>query len=297
MLVVLALSLLRPGDARDAGERHPVDGRRVRRPPGGGTAPAATATSGAAGRGAGDEDRATSRTRTPDDGSAGLAVLPDAPRDGPADHQDAARSTLEVADDRRRGAAADDRDRRRSAATRAGRSDRAPATTPRRRHFRVPAERWDEALVRDPGARRRGPRRGDEDEDVTSQVVDLGPGSGTSRRPKQALQAIMDRATVIKDVLAVQARADDRAGRDRAADRREGAPRGAGRVLDARRSRSCSSRTPVLVEQQAGFDPATEVEPASAQARGHPAGASRRRASGSGSCGCRSWSRWRSSRA
>lgn len=70
--------------------------------------------------------------------------------------------------------------------------------------YRIPAERWAEALT---GLRLIGTRVLDEStesEDVTAQVVDLEARITNLRATEAALQAIMDRATTIDDVLEVQ---------------------------------------------------------------------------------------------
>ena len=71
--------------------------------------------------------------------------------------------------------------------------------------YRVPAARWDEALA---GLRAIGEKVLEErssTQDVTSQVVDLGARITNLQATERALQAIMDQATAIKDVLTVQA--------------------------------------------------------------------------------------------
>lgn len=71
--------------------------------------------------------------------------------------------------------------------------------------FRIPAQSWDEALA---GLRDLATRILDErstTQDVTAQVVDLGARIRNLTATETALQGIMDRATEIKDVLAVQA--------------------------------------------------------------------------------------------
>ena len=70
--------------------------------------------------------------------------------------------------------------------------------------YRVPADRWDEALdaIRGLASRIRGLQV--ETEAVTSQVVDLGARITNLRSSEAALQKIMEQATRIADVLAVQ---------------------------------------------------------------------------------------------
>lgn len=71
--------------------------------------------------------------------------------------------------------------------------------------FRIPAARWDAALtgLRHLADKVLAERSGTED--VTRQVVDLGARIKNLEATERALQAIMDRAGEIKDVLAVQA--------------------------------------------------------------------------------------------
>jgi hypothetical protein len=70
--------------------------------------------------------------------------------------------------------------------------------------YRIPAERWSEALV---ALRALGTRLVTEttgSENVTAQVVDIEARLTNLRTTEAALQAIMDRATTITDVLKVQ---------------------------------------------------------------------------------------------
>jgi hypothetical protein len=70
--------------------------------------------------------------------------------------------------------------------------------------YRVPSARWDEAVA---GLEALGERVVNEEigtEDVTSQVVDLDARIANLRATEAALQAIMERATTITDVLKVQ---------------------------------------------------------------------------------------------
>jgi Domain of unknown function (DUF4349) len=70
--------------------------------------------------------------------------------------------------------------------------------------FRIPAARWDEALTGLRGIATKVLGEQSKTEDVTGQVVDLGARIKNLQATEQALQAIMNRATQIKDVLAVQ---------------------------------------------------------------------------------------------
>jgi hypothetical protein len=129
--------------------------------------------------------------------------------------------------------------------------------------FRIPAAKWDEAFAR---LRRLGERVLDEHsetQDVTGQVVDLGARIRNLVVTERALQAIMDRAGAIKDVLSVQ----------------EELTRVRGQIeeltaqnahLEEQAALSTLTVTfslkpePVLTEQQARFDPGAEAERASA---------------------------------
>jgi hypothetical protein len=129
--------------------------------------------------------------------------------------------------------------------------------------FRVPAARWDEAMNAARGLAIEVLSEESTTQDVTSQVVDLGARIRNLQATEAALQSIMDRATVIKDVLAVQAELTTVRGEieQRSAEKAH---------LEAQAAYSTLTVTfalkpaPVLVEQQEGFDPASEVDAASA---------------------------------
>lgn len=80
-----------------------------------------------------------------------------------------------------------------------GESDQATVT------FRIPAPRWSEALTGLRGLATKILGEQTKTDDVTTQVVDLGARIKNLETTERALQAIMDRAVEIKDVLAVQA--------------------------------------------------------------------------------------------
>lgn len=79
-----------------------------------------------------------------------------------------------------------------------GDSDQATIT------FRIPAARWDDALAGLRGIATRVLAEQSKTEDVTSQVVDLAARIKNLQATETALQGIMNCATEIKDVLAVQ---------------------------------------------------------------------------------------------
>ena len=71
--------------------------------------------------------------------------------------------------------------------------------------FRIPAERWDDALVDLRAIATKIVGEHTSSQDVTGQVVDLGARIRNLQATEAAVQAIMDRATSIDDVLTVQA--------------------------------------------------------------------------------------------
>jgi hypothetical protein len=80
-----------------------------------------------------------------------------------------------------------------------GESDQATIT------FRIPAANWDGALAALRGIATKILGEDSTTDDVTTQVVDLGARIKNLQATETALQGIMNRATEIKDVLAVQA--------------------------------------------------------------------------------------------
>lgn len=88
-----------------------------------------------------------------------------------------------------------------SASERSGDGEDAYASTT----FRIPADRWDEALAALRGIAEKVLDERTGTQDVTAQVVDLGARIKNLQATEAALQQIMEQATQIKDVLAVQA--------------------------------------------------------------------------------------------
>jgi hypothetical protein len=80
-----------------------------------------------------------------------------------------------------------------------GESDQATIT------FRIPAANWESALAALRGIATKVLGEDSTTDDVTTRVVDLGARIKNLQATEAALQGIMDRATEIKDVLAVQA--------------------------------------------------------------------------------------------
>jgi hypothetical protein len=128
--------------------------------------------------------------------------------------------------------------------------------------FRIPAARWEEALegLRGLAAKVLGEKSSTQD--VTGQVIDLGARIKNLEATERALQAIMDRATEIKDVLSVQAELTKVRGEieEMAAQKGHLEEQAAMSTLTVSFS---LKPNPVQVEQQ-GFDPAAEAEQASA---------------------------------
>jgi hypothetical protein len=129
--------------------------------------------------------------------------------------------------------------------------------------FRVPAADFDAAMdaARGVAAEVLGERS--TTEDVTSQVVDLGARIRNLQATELALQSIMDRATVVKDVLSIQAELTTVRGEIErlTAEKAHLEERAAFSTLTAT---LVLAPPPPVAEQQAQFDPADEVEAASA---------------------------------
>jgi hypothetical protein len=141
---------------------------------------------------------------------------------------------------------------------RSGDGDAAQATIT----YRVPAARWDEALAGLRGLATKILQERTSTQDVTDQVVDLGARIRNLNATERALQSIMDRATEIKDVLAVQAELTKVRGEIEQLTAQK-------TNLEAQAAFSTLTVTfalkpnPVLTSQEK-FDPAAEVDAASA---------------------------------
>ena len=128
--------------------------------------------------------------------------------------------------------------------------------------YRVPAARWEEALTALRGLAVKVLGEQTATDEVTGQVRDLGARITNLQATERALQAIMDKAVKISDVLEVQAQLT--------------APRGQIEQLETERqhlqeqaaygtlSVTFGLETVALVEAQKGFDPATEADRATA---------------------------------
>ena len=146
-----------------------------------------------------------------------------------------------------------------SGSDRTGDGDRLAATIT----FRIPAAKWEEAFVRLRGLANQVLAEHSETQDVTGQVVDLGARIRNLGATEGALQAIMDRAGTIKDVLSVQQELTSVRGQieELTAQKTHLEEQAALSTLAVTFS---MQPEPVLAEQQAQFDPGAEAERASA---------------------------------
>jgi hypothetical protein len=128
--------------------------------------------------------------------------------------------------------------------------------------YRIPANRWDEALValRAMGTKVLGEES--QTEDVTTQVVDLGARITNLQSTEQALQSIMLKATKIADVLAVQDQLTKVRGEieQATAERKHLTEQAAYSTLSV----TYSLKEQAVIETTKKFDPGTEVDRASA---------------------------------
>ena len=145
-----------------------------------------------------------------------------------------------------------------SASDREGDDEFAQATVT----YRIPVDRWDDALNGLRGLAQKVLAERYSTDDVTTQVVDLGARIANLQTTEAALQAIMDRAVEIEDVLKVQSELTQVRGQIESLTAQK-------TNLEGQAAFSTLAVTfalkpdPILTEQQ-GFDPANEVERASA---------------------------------
>ena len=127
--------------------------------------------------------------------------------------------------------------------------------------YRIPADRWDDALVAVRGLATDTRHAQVQTEVVTSQVVDLGARIANLRASEAALQAIMVKATRISEVLDVQSKLNDVRGQieQLVAEKT---------VLEGRAAFGTLTvvfnlpATPAAEEVRRGWDPATDVDKA-----------------------------------
>ena len=128
--------------------------------------------------------------------------------------------------------------------------------------YRIPAQRWDDALVALRGLATKVLGEQTQSEDVTTKIVDLSARITNLQATEQALQGIMLKAMKISDILAVQAQLTETRGQieQATAERKH---------LTEQATFSTLTVTYALKEQAVvattkKFDPATEVDRASA---------------------------------
>lgn len=147
-----------------------------------------------------------------------------------------------------------------SGSTRSGKGDEASASVT----FRVPANRWEEALAAARGAGDDVLDEKTETQDVTGDVVDLKARIRNLEATEAAIDAIMSRAGTIDDVLEVESRLSDVRGEieqltAKAADLEERA------AFSTLTVRVTPRPAPVIAKQEARFDAGREAEGATAQ--------------------------------
>lgn len=130
--------------------------------------------------------------------------------------------------------------------------------------FRVPSGQWEAALA---AVRQTGEVLDEETatEDVTTKVVDLGARIRNLQVTERALQSIMDKATVVKDVLSVQQQLTDTRGEIERlmAEKAHLEEQAAFSTLTA--TFALAPEPAVVIAQTSGFDPAEEADAATAQ--------------------------------
>ena len=146
-----------------------------------------------------------------------------------------------------------------SGSQRSGDADKAQATVT----YRIPAARWDDALVALRALAGKVLSEQTQTQDVTGQVIDLGARITNLQATEKALQAIMVKATKISDVLAVQSQLTDVRGQIEELTTQK-------THLEGQASFSTLTVTyslkpaPAVATSQKNFDPAAQVDEASA---------------------------------
>jgi Domain of unknown function (DUF4349) len=127
---------------------------------------------------------------------------------------------------------------------------------------RIPAQRWDDALVALRGLATKVLGEQTQSEDVTTKIVDLSARITNLQATELALQGIMLKATKISDILAVQAQLTDTRGQIEQAigERKHLTEQAAFSTLTV----SYSLKEQAVVATTKNFDPAAEVDRASA---------------------------------
>jgi Domain of unknown function (DUF4349) len=142
---------------------------------------------------------------------------------------------------------------------RQGSDDGATATVT----YRIPAARWDDVLITMRGLGDKVLGENSQSQDVTGDVIDLGARIRNLQATEQALQGIIEKATKITDVLAVQSELTKTRGEIEQLTTQK-------QHLEGQAAFSTLTVTfglkplPAVVASQKGFDPASEVDRASA---------------------------------
>ncbi len=128
--------------------------------------------------------------------------------------------------------------------------------------YRIPAARWDEALVALRALSIKVLGEQSQTQDVTGDVVDLGARITNLQATEQALQGIMKQATKIADVLAVQQQLTDVRGQieQLTAQRKHLQEQAAFSTLTV----NYSLKEQAVIQTTKNFDPGSEVDRASA---------------------------------
>jgi hypothetical protein len=128
--------------------------------------------------------------------------------------------------------------------------------------YRIPAARWDDAIVALRGLADKVVGEQTQSAEVTGQVLDLGARVANLQATERALQAIMDRAVKISDVLEVQNQLTGVRGQieQLQTEKKHLEEQSAYGTLGV----TYGLQTVALVEAQKGFDPTGEVDRAAA---------------------------------
>jgi hypothetical protein len=128
--------------------------------------------------------------------------------------------------------------------------------------YRIPAARWDDALVALRGLAKKVVSEETQTQEVTGQVLDLGARITNLQATERALQAIMDKAVKISDVLDVQAQLTEVRGQieQLETEKKHLEEQAAFGTLGV----TFGLETVAVVEAQKGWDPAAEADRATA---------------------------------
>jgi hypothetical protein len=129
--------------------------------------------------------------------------------------------------------------------------------------YRIPAARWDEALVTLRALATKVISEETKTEDVTTKIVDLGARIANLQATEQALQGIMLKATKISDILAVQTQLTENRGQieQASAELKHLSEQATFSTLTV----SYSLKEQAVVATTNTFDPGSEVDRASAK--------------------------------